>query len=79
MLLREIIPSFNERKDGMSTRVIDETTLRSCFPWVPEADLTIPLIAASSPEHSIETSVAFQDESINTQVPPWLLITHSPS
>jgi len=42
----------------MSTRVIDETTLRIYFPWVPEADLAIPLIAASS-EHSIETIVYF--------------------
>ena len=44
----------------MSTRVIDETTLRSCFPWVPEADLTTPRIAASSSEHSIDTIVAFK-------------------
>jgi hypothetical protein len=42
----------------VSTRVIDETTLRIYFPWVPEADLTILLIAASS-EHSIETIVYF--------------------
>ena len=47
-----------ERKDGVSMRVIDETTLRIYFPWVPKADLTIPLIAASS-EHSIETIVYF--------------------
>ena len=45
----------HEQKDGMSTRLIDETTLRIYFPWVPEADLMIPLIAASSSEHSIET------------------------
>ena len=63
----------------MNTKVIDETTLRSSFPWVPEADLMTPLIAASSSEHSIETIVAFQDEAINTQGPPLLLITHSPS
>ena len=50
----------------MNTKVIDETTLRSSFPWVPAADLTIPLIAASSSdsEHSIETIVAFQEEAI---------------
>ena len=30
-----------KRKDAMSTRVIDETTLRIYFPWVPDADLTI--------------------------------------
>ena len=40
-----------KRKDGVSTRVIDETTLRIYFPWVPEADLTIPLIAASLSGH----------------------------
>ena len=68
-----------ERKDGVSTRVIDETTLRIYLPWVKKADLTTPLIAASSSEHSIETIVAFQDEAIKTQGPPLLLITHSPS
>ena len=39
LLLQEILPSFNKRKDGVSTRV-DETTIRIYFPWVPEADLT---------------------------------------
>ena len=63
----------------MNTKVIDETTLRSGFPWVPKADLTIPLIAASSSKDSIETIVAFQDEATNAQGPPLLLITHSPS
>jgi len=50
---------YSTRKDGVSMRVIDETTLRIYFPWVPEADLAIPLIAASS-EHSIETIVYFK-------------------
>ena len=54
-----------EWKDGVSTRVIDETTLRIYFPWVPEADLAIPLIAASS-EHSIETIVYFSRWSYHT-------------
>ena len=63
----------------MNTRVINETTLRSCFPWVPEVDLTTPLVAASLSEHYIESIVVFQDEAINTQGPPLLLITHSPS
>ena len=56
---------YSTRKDGVSTRVIDETTLRIYFPWVPEADLTIPLIAASS-EHSIETIVYFSRWSYHT-------------
>ena len=28
-----------EQKDAMSTRVIDETTLRIYLPWVPDANL----------------------------------------
>ena len=65
-----------EQKDAMSTRVIDETTLRIYLPWVPDADLTVPLISASSPEHLTGSIVASQVEAINAQAPPLLLITH---
>ena len=65
-----------EQKDAMSTRVIDETTLRIYLPWVPDADLTVPLISASLSEHLTGSIVASQVEAINAQAPPLLLITH---
>ena len=45
-----------ERKDAMSTRVIDETTLRIYFPRTPEVTATIPSVSASSLLHSTATT-----------------------
>ena len=71
-----------EQKDAMSTRVIDETTLRIYFPRTPNADATIPFISASSSGHSTATTFVSQEkekEDINIQCLPLLLITRSPS
>ena len=67
------------RKDAMSMRVIDETTLRIYFPTVPDTDSTIPISSASLPGHSTITTLVFQDEATVTQGPPQLLFEHSPS
>ena len=49
-------------------RVIDETTLRIYFPWVPEADLTYRLLPLRQ-NILLKPLFIFQDEAI----------THSPS
>ena len=68
-----------ERKDAISTRVIDETTLRIYFPRVPNADSTIPITSTLSPGHFTTNTLAVQDEASDTQGPPLLLFAHSPS
>ena len=68
-----------ERKAVMSTRVIDETTLRIYFPRVPDTDSTIPIISASSPGHSTLNTLICQDKATVKQGPPLLLLAHSPS
>ena len=49
-----------ERKDAMSTPVIDET-LRIYFPKTPDATALIPFISASSVGHSAPTTFASQE------------------
>ena len=74
------IPDF-ERKDKMSTKVIDETTLRIYFPKASNIepvtqDLPFPTITPSKsivPERAIE--VKDKEEAINTQgFSLWLII-----
>ena len=60
----------------MSTRVIDETTLRTYFPGIPNADL---LISTSEPLHSTLSSSCDQDEATSTQGPPFPSLALSPS
>ena len=68
-----------ERKDVMSTRAIDESTLRIYFPKAPDADSTFPIISATSSGHSTTTTLAFKDWATDMQGPPLLLFAHSPS
>ena len=65
----------------MSTRVVDEITLRIYFPRVPDTVLMIPIISASSPKRSTITTSICQDEATITQGLPQrlLLFAYSPS
>ena len=67
-----LIPEF-ERKDRMSTKVIDETTLRIYFPTASNVETFTQDLSSSTttPSKSIvpENAMEFQDkdEAINTQ------------
>ena len=65
-----------EWKNEVGTRVIDETTLRVYFPWVPNADL---MFSTSMPSCSTISSSCDQDEAICTQGPFLLSVAFSPS
>ena len=66
----------NERKNKMSTRIVDETTLRIYFPRNPNADL---LSATAEPLRSTLSSSIDQDRATSTQGLPLLSIAFSPS
>ena len=59
-----------EPKEAISASVINETTLKIYFPWVPDTDLALLLISASSSKHFTKYIVASQAEAINSQGPP---------
>ena len=62
----------------MSTRVIDETTLRIYFPMKPEVTAKIPSIFASIPSMFTTAGSHDNDKDINNnQGPPMLLYTNN--
>ena len=68
-----------QRKDAMSTRVIDETILRIYFPRTSDVEATIPIGCVSSSRYYTATTFVSQEKAINIQGPRLFLITRSPS